>query len=134
MCFDLIPGPPTSPEKFRYTERTKSSITLSWKPPRNDGGSPIIGYIIEKKRQDHPAFQPVSKDLCPDLTLTVDNLDELHMYEFRAKAVNSSGESDPSIPLTVVIQDDEGLSSCELSTLKKKFLLFVLYFTICCFF
>lgn len=32
------------------------------------------------------------------------------MYEFRAKAVNSIGESDPSIPLTVVIQDDEGLS------------------------
>lgn len=119
MYFYLITGPPTSPEKFRYSERTKSSITLTWKPPRNDGGSPIIGYIIEKKRQDHPAFESVSKDLCTDLTLTVENLDELHMYEFRAKAVNSSGESDPSIPLTVVIQDDEGLSSHGLPTLSK---------------
>lgn len=126
-------GPPSSPEKFHYTERTKSSISLTWRPPRNDGGSPIIGYIIEKKRQDQPAFQPVSTDLCTALTLTVENLDELHMYEFRAKAVNSIGESDPSIPLTVVIQDDEGLSSCGLSALLKQdiSLLFVMYFTIC---
>lgn len=42
------------------------------------------------------------------------------MYEFRAKAVNSIGESDPSILLTVVIQDDEGLSGCGLSTLPKQ--------------
>lgn len=120
MCFYLISGPPTSPEKFRYTERTKTTLTLTWKPPRNDGGSPILGYIIEKRRQDQPAFQPVSKDLCPDLTLTVENLDELHMYEFRAKAVNSMGESDPSILVTVVIQDDEGLSGHGLSTLPKQ--------------
>lgn len=132
MGFYVISGPPTSPEKFHYTERTKSSITLAWKPPRNDGGSPIIGYIIEKKRQDHPAFQPVSKDLCTDLTLTVENLDELHMYEFRAKAVNSIAESDPSIPVTAVIQDDEGLSSHLFAIIPNKtfYLFFVRYLTV----
>lgn len=41
--------------------------------------------------------------------MTIENLDELHMYEFRAKAVNAIGESEPSITMTVVIQDDEGL-------------------------
>lgn len=56
-------GPPTSPEKFHYTERTKSSVTIEWRPPRNDGGSPILGYIIEKKRQDQPAFQRVNPEL-----------------------------------------------------------------------
>ena len=102
-------APPSSPEKFHYYERTKTSLSLTWRPPRNDGGSPISGYIIEKKRQDEPEFVPVNKELCTDLFMTVPELAEMFVYEFRAKAVNSMGTSDPSITMTVVIQDDEGI-------------------------
>lgn len=91
-----------------YTERTKSSVTLDWKPPRNDGGSPIIGYIVDKRRHDSPDFERVNKRLCPKTSLLVEDLAELHMYEFRVRAVNEIGESEPSLPLNVVIQDDEG--------------------------
>lgn len=103
-----VVGPPSYPEKFHYTERTKNSITLAWKPPRNDGGSPVIGYFLEKKRQDQPAFEPCNTEICPNMTMTVEGLDESWMYEFRIKCTNLIGESEPSIPLTVVIQDDEG--------------------------
>lgn len=41
--------------------------------------------------------------------MTVEDLSEMFMYEFRAKAVNALGTSDPSITMTVVIQDDEGI-------------------------
>lgn len=91
-----------------YTERTKSSVTLDWKPPRNDGGSPIIGYLVDKRRHDSNEFERVNKTPCRATSLLVDNLAELHMYEFRVKAVNEIGESEPSLPLNVVIQDDEG--------------------------
>lgn len=101
-------GPPSYPEKFHYTERTKNSITFVWKPPRNDGGSPIIGYFVEKKRQDQQAFEPCNTEICPNMTMTVEGLDDAWMYEFRIKCANLIGESEPSIPLTVVIQDDEG--------------------------
>lgn len=105
-------GPPSCPEKFHYTERTKNSITLAWKPPRNDGGSPVIGYFVEKKRQDQQAFEPCNTEICPNMSMTVEGLDEAWMYEFRIKCANLIGESEPSIPLTVVIQDDEGESEC----------------------
>lgn len=103
-----VAGPPSYPEKFHYTERTKNSITLAWKPPRNDGGSPIIGYYVEKKKQEQQAFEPCNTDICPDLSMTVEGLEEDWMYEFRIKCANLIGMSEPSIPLTVMIQDDEG--------------------------
>lgn len=111
MDFWCVVGPPSYPEKFHYTERTKDSITLAWKPPRNDGGSPVIGYFVEKKRQDQQAFEPCNTEICPNMTLTVEGFDESWMYEFRIKCANLIGESEPSIPLTVVIQDDEGESN-----------------------
>lgn len=111
----VLIGPPTAPERFMYTERTKSSITLDWKPPRSDGGSPILGYIVEKRRHDSKDYERVNARLCPKTSLLVEKLDELHMYEFRVKAVNAIGESEPSLPLNVVIQDDEGISALKKS-------------------
>lgn len=46
------------------------------------------------------------------MTMTVEGLDEDWMYEFRIKCTNLMGESEPSIPFTVVIQDDEGEVEC----------------------
>ena len=108
MCIVGSAGPPSYPEKFHYTERTKNSVTFTWKPPRNDGGSPVIGYFIEKKRQNEPAFVLHNKEICPSMTMTVEGLEEDWSYEFRIKCANLMGESEPSIPLNVVIQDDEG--------------------------
>lgn len=101
-------APPSNPEKFNYTERTKDSITFTWKPPRNDGGSPILGYFVEKKRHDQQVFEPCNTEICPNLTMTVQGLDEDWMYEFRIKCANAIGLSEPTIPLAVIIQDDEG--------------------------
>lgn len=39
---------------------TKTSFTLKWEPPENDGGTPITDYIIEMKETMKKAWQRVS--------------------------------------------------------------------------
>ena len=42
------PGAPSTPECSGTTE---DSITLKWEAPRKDGGSPIKGYVVEKREK-----------------------------------------------------------------------------------
>ena len=47
------PGPP---EGLNPDRVTKSSVALSWRPPKDDGGSKIVGYIVEMKHKDDKDF------------------------------------------------------------------------------
>lgn len=48
MCFSDKPGAPGQPEPIATTE---DSITLQWTRPLHDGGSPIQGYVLEKREE-----------------------------------------------------------------------------------
>ncbi len=74
---------------------TSSSCKLKWKPPEDDGGKPITGYVVEKMDKETGRWVPVSRT-DPDVTeCPVRGLQEGHEYMFRVKAVNDEGESDP---------------------------------------
>ena len=47
------PGPP---EGLNPDRVTKSSVALSWRPPKDDGGSKIVGYIVEMKHKNDKDF------------------------------------------------------------------------------
>lgn len=85
---------------------------------------------MEKKRQDQQAFEPCNTEICPNMSMTVEGLDDAWMYEFRIKCANLIGESEPSIPFTVVIQDDEGMAAgSDSSHLQKHISLWTLVFS-----
>lgn len=69
---------------------------------------------MEKKKPDQQAWEPCNTEICPKMTMTVEGLEEALTYEFRIKCTNLMGESEPSMPMTVVIQDDEGKSMFEM--------------------
>lgn len=64
------------------TDWDKDHVDLKWSPPREDGGAPITGYIVEKKDKfgnwEKAVEVPADKT-----TATVPDLIEGQTYEFR---------------------------------------------------
>lgn len=73
-------------------------MTLSWRPPSQDGGSKIRGYLLEYKKKDEEEWTQDNNLPHPDTNYTVLNLTELQEYVFRVIAVNDVGNSAPSRP------------------------------------
>ena len=66
---------------------------MSWKPPKSDGGSPLTGYIIERKDNKRPNWVRVDK-VAPDTTIyKANNMIEGNTYTYRVLAENAEGTS-----------------------------------------
>ena len=62
---------------------------------KDDGGSPISHYVVEQKDKSGN-WKPVSK-FCRTPKCDIDGLEEGEKYEFRVKAVNEHGDSEPLV-------------------------------------
>lgn len=75
---------------------SKNYIELAWTPPTNDGGSKIVGYIVEKKPVGTDQWTKATPYMILDDNALISDLPENGEFEFRVKAVNKGGESEPS--------------------------------------
>lgn len=82
----------------------KSSCKIGWKKPHSDGGSRIIGYVVDFLTEENK-WQRVMKSL--SLQYTAKDLTEGKEYTFRVCAENENGEGTPS-EITAVAKDDVG--------------------------
>lgn len=89
------PSRPGKPEIFDYDNM---SVSLKWKKPDSDGGRPITHYSIEMKDKFSPDWVEVAKTEGPECELKVGGLKEKMTYQFRVKAHNKAGSSEPSEP------------------------------------
>lgn len=48
MFVTVPPSQPSTPV-VEFADETR--VDLSWKPPRDDGGAPILNYLIESKEK-----------------------------------------------------------------------------------
>ena len=91
--FSGVPSSPTGPLEIVDVQRT--SITIKWKPPQDDGGSSIIAYIVEKKHPESILWNRVDRVTANTLQHCCIKLYEKTEYLFRVIAINSVGESKP---------------------------------------
>ncbi|KAK3103159.1 hypothetical protein FSP39_016894 [Pinctada imbricata] len=86
---------PASPEgPLEVSNVTPDSCVLNWKAPKEDGGSPVSNYVVEKKDARTGKWEPVSK-FVRGTNFEVMGLEEGHEYMFRVSAENEHGVSEP---------------------------------------
>lgn len=86
-------GRPSAPEgPMLFEEIQANSVKLSWKVPTDNGGSEILGYIVERREATRNAWYTVDSRVT-DTQLVVKALREGTEYHFKVTAENTFGVS-----------------------------------------
>lgn len=80
----------------KFTEVFAERIGLAWNPPKDDGGSKITNYVVEKREENRKSWVHVSNDP-KECAYVVTRLTENHEYEFRVMAQNKFGVGPPLV-------------------------------------
>nr|XP_011722700.1 myosin-binding protein C, cardiac-type isoform X1 [Macaca nemestrina] len=88
-----VPDAPTAPKVSNVGE---DSCTVQWEQPAYDGGQPVLGYILERKKKKSYRWMRLNFDLIQELSHEARRMIEGVVYEMRVYAVNAIGMSRPS--------------------------------------
>lgn len=122
---------------MKVDDITKNGCKLKWEKPEDDGGKPITGYAVEKLDKATGRWVPIGRTA--DTEMDVKGLQEGHEYQFRVRAINDEGESEPlETERSIVAKNPYGLCSiyfcrnghntrCRTSLLTYIFFIFYFY-------
>lgn len=54
--------PPGFASQPQVTDVTKETVTITWNVPTQDGGAPVLGYIVERRKKGSNLWVPVNRD------------------------------------------------------------------------
>ncbi|XP_041812150.1 myosin binding protein Ca isoform X1 [Chelmon rostratus] len=94
--FVKIVDVPNSPENVKCTSVGEDSAMITWDPPAFDGGVPIKGYLMERKKVGSSRWTKLNFDVYESTTYEAKKMIEGVLYEMRVFAVNGIGISQPS--------------------------------------
>ena len=101
-------GPPGPPRKLQLCDWDADRMDLKWLVPEFDGKAPITHYIMEMREADkgkpegEESWKEVGNSDGPKLFFSMGGLVVKRKYQFRARAVNKGGKSEPSEPTPVL--------------------------------
>nr|XP_021333215.1 myosin-binding protein C, cardiac-type isoform X3 [Danio rerio] len=107
-----VPDPPEAPRILSVGE---DSCVVQWDAPRFDGGQPVIGYVLERKKKKSYRWMRLNFDPYKETTFEAKKMIEGVPYEMRVYAVNAIGMSRPSAasqPFVPVAPTSEPIGLC----------------------
>lgn len=106
------PGPPAA---FDISEITNDSCFLAWNPPRDDGGSRVTNYIVERRAADSEIWHRLSSTV-KQTTYRAAGLVKFKEYIFRVFAENQFGVGTPAEHPSIIARYPFGKSGRKDST------------------
>lgn len=108
MFLSVFSDPPSKPEVY---DVTKTSVSIRWSIPFNDGGSKIVGYVVERRApsdDEETRWLKCNYTTITENFFTITSLHEGEEYEFRVIARNGAGvHSMPSESTGLIACKDE---------------------------
>ncbi|KIH51717.1 fibronectin type III domain protein, partial [Ancylostoma duodenale] len=98
---------PSEPLELQAKNITKDSTTLLWHPPTETNGSPVVGYVIERKAVDSSRWRTIGKTDARTLRFEAQDLLSKQVYGFRVLALNEAGEGPPCQPVDIITKDED---------------------------
>lgn len=101
----VIGSPDTPAGPLEYDDIQAQSVRVSWRTPPDDGGSDILGYIVERREVPKAAWYTVDSRV-KGTSMVVKGLKENVEYHFRVSSENQFGVSrplkseEPAVPKT----------------------------------
>ena len=87
---------PGSPDSCTVNQVFKDNCMVNWKPPSDNGGSEILGYIIEEQNVESGGnWSTVAEAGASDTKAKITGLKPGGKYRYRVKAINKLGQSLP---------------------------------------
>uniref|UniRef100_A0A3B3RK03 Myosin-binding protein C, fast-type n=1 Tax=Paramormyrops kingsleyae TaxID=1676925 RepID=A0A3B3RK03_9TELE len=123
---------PDPPEGVKCLSVGEDCATVTWEPPKFDGGVPIKGYLMERKKKGSSRWTKLNFDIYTSTTFEAKRMIEGVLYEMRVFAINEIGMSPPSLnskpfmPIaptsepTRLLVDDVADSTCTLKWLPPE--------------
>lgn len=74
--------PPGMAPQPQITDVTKDEATVMWVPPAQDGGAPVLGYIVERRKKGSSMWVSVCKELIQGKGSSVLNLRLNNLIKF----------------------------------------------------
>lgn len=100
MLYLDVPG---APRNLQVSKVTKSSISLTWEVPEQDGGSPVTSYIVERRQMTSTRWTKAHKQPVTETVFTSTDLIEMAEYSFRVTAENVAGIGKPCEPVGPIL-------------------------------
>ncbi|XP_043099075.1 M-protein, striated muscle isoform X1 [Puntigrus tetrazona] len=91
-----VAGAPGAPLDVHSLDANKDYVIVSWKQPAVDGGSPILGYFVDRCEVGTSHWAQCNDTPVKFARFPVTGLVEGRSYVFRVRAVNKAGMSHPS--------------------------------------
>lgn len=101
FIFTDKPGSPEGP--LEVSDIHKEGCKLKWEKPKDDGGLPLSGYVVEKMDLASGRWVPAGFVDPTKTELEITGLEPGHKYQFRVKAQNEEGESEPLETNTAIL-------------------------------